>query len=55
MIACYCVSILLIGLYWFIAHTQNRKLVGMDLNAENIIDDFMDQTDKQQENFRYTT
>lgn len=55
MIACYCVSILLISLYWFIAHMQNRKLMGMDLNAEDVIGDFMDQTDKQQGNFRYTT
>lgn len=41
--------------YWAIALAQNRRA---DANApveEELVDGFMDLTDKQQEGFKYTT
>lgn len=55
MIACYCICILLIACYWAVAVFQNRKLAGREFNEDNIVDKFLDQTDQQQEGFRYTT
>lgn len=55
MIACYCVCILLMGLYWLLAEMQNRKLDGVDLSSRDIIENFLDETDMKQEGFRYTT
>ena len=55
MIACYCVCILLIGAYWALAAFQNRNLAGLQPINETIIHSFLDQTDFQQEGFKYTT
>lgn len=63
MLVCFAVSILLLLIYWAVAFTQNRirdrrtgPVAPTDWNDEvTAIEVFVDQTDKEQENFRYTT
>lgn len=60
MLASYCVCILLMAVYWLIAHTLNRRRrAGLgpeeDHGNEDLGDSFADKTDFQQNNFKYTT
>ncbi|KAL2871195.1 major facilitator superfamily domain-containing protein [Aspergillus lucknowensis] len=55
MLACYCVCILLMAVYWFIALTLNRRRAGGEQSDEDLVDAFADQTDFQQKDFKYTT
>ncbi|KAI1336860.1 major facilitator superfamily domain-containing protein [Xylariaceae sp. FL0016] len=59
MICCYCASMVLMLLYWLVASTQNKRRdrrYGKPQEVhEGTADGFVDLTDRQQENFRYTT
>lgn len=60
MLVCYCVCVLLMGVYWFVALTLNRRRTdGVDPQSEQmneeLFDAFADKTDFQQKGFRYTT
>ncbi|RDL33049.1 Uncharacterized protein BP5553_08488 [Venustampulla echinocandica] len=55
MIACYCVCIGLMALYWALAVMQNRKIDAQESTGADLLDGFTDLTDQQQEGFRYTT
>lgn len=58
MLACYCACVVLIGIYWVIALTLNRKRmdgVPAPAGEEDLVDAFADKTDFQQRNFKYTT
>ncbi|KAL3424268.1 hypothetical protein PVAG01_03549 [Phlyctema vagabunda] len=56
MIICYCLCIALMVAYWAIAVAENRKIRTPEgsLNGQ-LVDKFLDLTDKQQHGFRYTT
>ncbi|KAL4873109.1 hypothetical protein BDV12DRAFT_192607 [Aspergillus spectabilis] len=60
MLACYCVCVVLMGAYWVIALTLNRRRVdGVEPSEDEIdgglVDAFADKTGFQQRGFRYTT
>lgn len=60
MLACYCVCILLMAIYWGIAFTLNRRRIaglgpGEGQAEEDLVDAFADQTDFKQNTFKYTT
>jgi Na+/proline symporter len=58
MLACYCACVVLIGIYWVIALTLNRKHTDgapAPDGEEDLVDAFADKTDFQQRNFKYTT
>ncbi|OQE21403.1 hypothetical protein PENFLA_c014G09232 [Penicillium flavigenum] len=60
MLACYCVCVLLMAVYWAIAHNLNRRAtVGVDPEEDradgDLMDAFADKTDFQQKAFKYTT
>ena len=60
MLACYCVCVLLMAVYWAIAHNLNRRAtVGVDPGEDgadgDLMDAFADKTDFQQKAFKYTT
>ncbi|ORY63838.1 major facilitator superfamily domain-containing protein [Pseudomassariella vexata] len=59
MLVCYCVCMLLLGLYWFIATQENKrrdcKYGKPEVVQEGTAEGFIDMTDKKQHNFRYTT
>ncbi|KAL5340305.1 fungal-specific transcription factor domain-containing protein [Aspergillus crustosus] len=57
MLACYCVCVVLMGVYWMLALTLNRRRVeGVEMTDEgadgDLIDAFADKTDFQQRGFR---
>ncbi|KAL2787903.1 fungal-specific transcription factor domain-containing protein [Aspergillus keveii] len=55
MLACYCACVVLIGIYWVIALTLNRKRtdgVPAPDGEEDLVDAFADKTDFQQRNFK---
>lgn len=59
MLACYCVCVLLMAVYWFIALTLNRRRIDgvepEDSVESDLVTAFADQTDFQQKAFKYTT
>ena len=59
MLACFAVSIVLLLCYWVVAAVENRikdKRTGpVNKNEEGIVESFVDLTDREQEDFRYTT
>ncbi|KAF2789375.1 MFS general substrate transporter [Melanomma pulvis-pyrius CBS 109.77] len=58
MIVCYCVCIVLVCLYWALCAWKNKSVAPAGerrMSAAEVMDDLMDQTDFEQEGFRYTT
>lgn len=60
MLACYCICVLLMAVYWVIAHRLNRRVAdgvdpGEDQADGDLMDAFADKTDFQQKTFKYTT
>jgi MFS transporter, ACS family, allantoate permease len=59
MLACYCASILLLLLYLGVATWENKQRDKKHGKPEEVhtgtIEGFVDETDKQQHDFRYTT
>ncbi|KAK2741384.1 hypothetical protein FQN57_005669 [Myotisia sp. PD_48] len=66
MLGCYCACIVLIGVYWMVARNSGNpsRLIQLEGNLTTLIeldnearmaDGFFDQTDFEQESFRYTT
>lgn len=58
MIVCYCVCIVLVCLYWALCVWKNKSVAPAGerrMSAAEVMDDLMDQTDFEQEGFRYTT
>lgn len=60
MLVCYCVSIILLLAYWFVAAMENKRRDRRYGRSESLQDSavevaFVDFTDKEQEAFRYLT
>jgi ACS family allantoate permease-like MFS transporter len=58
MIVCYCVCIMLICLYWAVCVWNNKRVAPggeRRTSAAELMDDLLDQTDFEQEGFKYTT
>lgn len=58
MIICYCVCIGLICLYWAVCVWNNKRIAAGGErrgSVADVMDDLMDQTDFEQEGFKYTT
>lgn len=59
MLACYCICILLMGVYYYVVQWENKKrdqLYGMPQEVhEGTADGFVDITDKNQPDFRFTS
>ncbi|KAA8648013.1 uncharacterized protein ATNIH1004_003896 [Aspergillus tanneri] len=60
MLACYCVCIGLMGMYWILVIRLNRRQEGVDPESsasgdENLKDAFTDQTDFERRTFKYVT
>lgn len=57
MLACYCISILLLLVYFTVVTLENKKRdrkYGKPQELYDAAEGFIDITDKNQENFRYT-
>lgn len=57
MLACYCVSVLLLLTYFCLAAAENRRRdnkYGKPEDLDNVAEGFIDITDMAQTNFRYT-
>jgi hypothetical protein len=58
MIACYCACIGLICAYWAFCVFQNKKVAGLGERSGSVVEvmnDLKDETDFEQEGFKYTT
>ncbi|KAJ4386139.1 hypothetical protein N0V93_009032 [Gnomoniopsis smithogilvyi] len=57
MLVCYCISILILLIYFVVVSMDNKKRdrkYGKPEDVCNVVEGFTDVTDKNQENFRYT-
>lgn len=57
MLICYCVSILLLLVYFAVVAVENKrrdKRYGKPAEVDDVVEGFADVTDKNQEDFRYT-
>lgn len=64
MLVCYCICVLLMAAYWFLASALNRRRVAAEsvvqredgvASDEDMVDAFADRTDFEQRSFKYTT
>lgn len=57
MLICYCVSIMLLLVYFAVVAVENKRRdrkYGKPVEFQDVAEGFADVTDKNQENFRYT-